>query len=392
MKKSLFRFFTISLLFANLLAQAGPKSYIYIINNSGEDLMRGQVSRQKGQKYAPILRKRIGAPKKLKGYTCEGLFCKADTRQVFYRDKQVTIDPNSLLIKKGETVKIAEIDRNQAFLALKNFKGKLPGGYKNPDPKKFKTILWSYPVYPFEEITTNLTGENGLIKLVASSERIGLLASDYAKSIALGGVGALGGSLAPIGTGLGIIGRGAKLAAIEKAGISANITRLNEALTKQIATLNRNRKLAAEVTNLSLSQIDDIVQKMAGQPISKLVTKNMLTPETYMKLPQLENLFSLIADQTLAKLGTKRSLKLAEKALSAVQSGSLLVAVPIMIIGTIIAVGIATVSTIASLTVKAQKSGLTVLPFIEGNYKISQYLQERKGSRYPDLYITIWPK
>jgi len=346
MCKRLFRFCVASLLFASVLAQAGPKSYIYIINNTGKDLTRGQVTRQKGQKYAPKFRKRIGAPKDLKGYTCRGLYCKADARQVFYRDKEATISPDDLVIKKGETVKIAEIDRNQVFLTLKNFKGKLPGGYKNPNPKKFKTILSGYPVFPFEELKTTLTGKDGSIVLAISSERIGLLASDYAKSIALGGVGALGGSLVPIGVGLEYIRRAAVVGAAEKA-----------------AKITKAVRLETKLGGL---------EKMLGDALYNSI---LFGPEA----------------KTL-KEGAQAARKAASRAIGKAAGSSLLVAVPIMIIGTAIAVGLATVGTIASLTVKAQKSGLTVLPFIEGNYKISQYLQERKGSRYPDLYITIWPK
>jgi len=343
MKKMCLRISIACLLFASFLAQEDSKSHIYIINKTGKDLIREGVMQKKGQKYAPKIRRKWGAPKKLEGYTCQGLYCKADARQVFWETKPVKVSTANVLIKNNETVKIAQIDRNQIFLELKTFKKKFENKIPNPDPKKFKTVLGPYSVFPFNQVITSLTGEDGSIVLAISSERIGLSTRDYAKSIALGAVGALGGSLVPVGIGLGYIRQAVGVGKIAKFGY-----------------LDEARYLSSELLGL---------ENMFG---AQALEKNLLGARGY-------------------KEGVEAARKLAEKAIGKAVGSSLYVAVPIMVIGTVIAVGIATISTIASLTIKAQKSGLTVLPF-QNDFKFTQYLQEREGSFYPDLYITVWPK
>jgi len=353
MKKLLFKVWIVSLFFASFLAQAGPKSYIYVINKTGKDLVRGEVERIEGQKYAPKVRRKLGAPKELKGYTCKGLYCKADVRKVFWEKEPVKFSTDEVLIKNGATVKIAQIDRSEVHLGLKTFKKTSKDRIPNLDSKRFKTVLGPYSVFPFDQVLTTLktTDDTGKIDLVISSERIGLSARDYAKSIALGSVGALGGSLVPVGAGLGIVGGAANLGSVLK----------NKAQSSLFSLTNNVRILESKIRNFSGSSF---------LAISKLKSQ-LEAAKSNLKIAQ-----NLIAR------GASGTAKLAAR----------WIAIPIMIIGTVIAVGIATISTIASLTVKAQKSGLTVLPFIDGGYRITQYLQERKGSRFPDMYITIWPK
>jgi len=223
MKKNIFLVLSTCLFLVGCAARADMVSRIFVVNKTGEVLTRGPVVQQKGQKYAAKVKKKWKVKEVPKGFSCVGRTCTEKKRRVFWETKPKMVIAKKKVIQPGKVVEIATIDRNQGFVGRKKLK-KLPGGFKNPDTKKFKTIQgdewnsWGYKVFPFEDITTSLEGPKGRIGLVTSSERVGLDAKAYAASIGAGGVGAVGANLAVAGAGLTAVGIGAAAGAVGAAG------------------------------------------------------------------------------------------------------------------------------------------------------------------------------
>jgi len=191
MKKQLLTTIAASIFLTGSMAQAVMQSRIYIVNQTGDTFYRGPVMRQVGQKYAPRLRKKRGAPKKLEGFTCKAGVCKETARRVFWRTKPEKISTRPQKIESSNNpVGVAAIRRNQELVGLQSWKNQpLPGGFVNPNPAKFKEIKRGYKVFPFEDIGIPLRGPQGDIALLVSSERVGLSALAYSDSILEGSIG-----------------------------------------------------------------------------------------------------------------------------------------------------------------------------------------------------------
>jgi len=227
MKKVFFSTFVACVLFSGSMAEALSKSRIFIVNQTGKTLFREAVIKQVGQKYAAKVKRKWGVKKTpLEGFTCVGRTCTENKRRVFWKPAPVIVTKAKKEIKPGKTVEIAKIDRDQPFGHRKYFsKKELPGGFKNPSPEKFKELTgaaWGYKVFPFEQIVTSLKGPEGTIVLAVASERVGLSAKAYAKSIGAGGIGTLGGAAAGAGaaTGAALVLGASELAKYTGLGVS----------------------------------------------------------------------------------------------------------------------------------------------------------------------------
>jgi len=198
MKKAIFTFYTVFSLFFCSMQANRKKTNIYLTNKTGQTLTLGDIKKETGFRIVPSFKTKafkgtydikkyhnIVNPEKWSCKVSNALAippqwkCTSAKREVLPSSVKKTTLKSKKTIANNETIKVTTIDRAHASIKMVNWAREFKK-YPNPSSSKFRTALST--VFPYETLTTKITGPSGTIDYVFSAERIGL-ASDYAKAI-----------------------------------------------------------------------------------------------------------------------------------------------------------------------------------------------------------------